>query len=134
MKLNQVIYSVLLFAVWRLVLKIVLDRRTCGCWDAPCETHFGWDFLREEIEPIDCTVEIIDDGKPERTFLSSTGMDLERCWWWTTAIEKRHTIPGELPGKDSKEQPENSKMMRMAWLRAITRQMAKVPGLRRCGD
>jgi len=49
-------------------MKIVLDRRSCGCWDAPCETHFGWHFLREEIKPIDCTVEIIDDGKPERTF------------------------------------------------------------------
>jgi hypothetical protein len=25
--------------------------------------------LREEITPIDCTLEVIDDGKAERTFL-----------------------------------------------------------------
>lgn len=49
-------------------MKIVLDRRTCSCWDAPCETHFGWHFLRGEVTPIDCTVEISEDGKPERTF------------------------------------------------------------------
>lgn len=49
-------------------MKIVLDRRTCSCWDAPCETHFSWHFLRQEITPIDCTLEISEDGKPERTF------------------------------------------------------------------
>ena len=50
-------------------MKILLDRRTCNCWQAACESHFGWHFLREEITPIDCTLEIIDDGKVERTFL-----------------------------------------------------------------
>jgi hypothetical protein len=50
-------------------MKIVLDRRSCNCWDAPCETHFGWHFLRDEITPIDCTIEVSDDGKPETTFL-----------------------------------------------------------------
>jgi hypothetical protein len=49
-------------------MKIVLDRRTCNCWDPACETHFGWHFLREEITPVDCTVEMIDDGQPETTF------------------------------------------------------------------
>lgn len=50
-------------------MKILLDRRTCNCWQAACESHFGWHFLREEITPIDCTLEIIDDGNSERTFL-----------------------------------------------------------------
>ena len=50
-------------------MKIVLDRRICNCWDAPCEAHFGWHFLGEEVRPVDCTVEISEDGKVERTFL-----------------------------------------------------------------
>jgi hypothetical protein len=50
-------------------MKIVLDRRSCSCWDAACDTHFGWHFLRGEITPVDCTIEIVDDGKPETTFL-----------------------------------------------------------------
>jgi hypothetical protein len=49
-------------------MKIVLNRRTCNCWDAPCETHFGWHFLRDEITPVDCTAEVSEDGEPERTF------------------------------------------------------------------
>lgn len=49
-------------------MKILLDRRTCNCWQAACESHFGWHFLREEVTPIDCTLEIINDGKAERTF------------------------------------------------------------------
>lgn len=50
-------------------MKIVLDRRTCQCWDAPCETHFGWHFLRQEITPVDCTAEVVDDGRAELTFV-----------------------------------------------------------------
>lgn len=50
-------------------MKIVLDRRSCKCWDAACETHFGWHFLRDEVTPIDCTVEISEDNKQEITFL-----------------------------------------------------------------
>lgn len=50
-------------------MKIVLDRRSCNCWDAACEAHFGWHFLREEITPVDCTVEMADDGCSELTFL-----------------------------------------------------------------
>ena len=49
-------------------MKILLDRRTCACWDPACEAHFGWHFLRDEINPIDCTVEITDDDRPEITF------------------------------------------------------------------
>ena len=49
-------------------MKIVLDRRSCNCYDQACETHFGWHFLREEITPVDCTIEMVDDGSPERTF------------------------------------------------------------------
>ena len=50
-------------------MKILLDRRTCNCWQAACESHFGWHFLREEVTPIDCTLEIINDGHAERTFI-----------------------------------------------------------------
>lgn len=49
-------------------MRIVLDRRDCNCWDPACEAHFGWHFLRGEVTPVDCTVEIVEDGKPERTF------------------------------------------------------------------
>jgi len=50
-------------------MKIVLDRRSCNCWDAACETHFGWHFLRQEVTPVDCTIEVTEDGKDETTFL-----------------------------------------------------------------
>jgi hypothetical protein len=50
-------------------MKVQLDTRTCNCWDAACEAHFGWHFLRGEMTPVDCTVAIIDDGKEEITFL-----------------------------------------------------------------
>lgn len=49
-------------------MRIVLDRRNCNCWDPACEAHFGWHFLRGEITPVDCTVDVIEDGKPERVF------------------------------------------------------------------
>ncbi len=49
-------------------MKIILDRRSCNCWDAACETHFGWHFLRSEITPVDCTVDMIDDHNPNITF------------------------------------------------------------------
>jgi hypothetical protein len=50
-------------------MKIVLDRRSCNCYDQACEAHFGWHFLREQITQVDCTIEMIEDGKEERTFL-----------------------------------------------------------------
>jgi len=50
-------------------MKVVLDRRTCNCWDAACETHFGWHFLRGEITPVDCTAEVLEDGKEAITFI-----------------------------------------------------------------
>ena len=58
-------------------MKIVLDRRGCACWEPACEAHFGWHFLRGEITPVDCTAEVIDDGRPERTFviLDRDGLD-----------------------------------------------------------
>lgn len=49
-------------------MKIVLDRRSCNCYDQACETHFGWHFLREQITPVDCTIEMVDDGEKEYTF------------------------------------------------------------------
>ena len=59
-------------------MKIVLDRRSCNCWDAACETHFGWHFLRDEITPVDCTVDISDDGKPEITFVIKDRDDVDK--------------------------------------------------------
>ena len=50
-------------------MRIVLDRRSCNCYEPACETHFGWHFLREEVTPVDCTIEIVDDGNSEVTFL-----------------------------------------------------------------
>jgi hypothetical protein len=58
-------------------MKIVLDRRSCNCYEQACETHFGWHFLRQEITPIDCVIEMSDDGNKEITFfiLDRDGMD-----------------------------------------------------------
>ena len=58
-------------------MKITLNRRTCNCWDAPCESHFGSHFLGETITPIDCVVEMVDDGKTDLTFyiLDRDGQD-----------------------------------------------------------
>ena len=50
-------------------MKIVLDRRSCNCYEPACESHFGWHFLREEISPIDCVIEMSDDGQEPLTFL-----------------------------------------------------------------
>jgi hypothetical protein len=49
-------------------VKVLLDRRSCKCWNAACESHFGWHFLREEISPIDCVLEMVDDGQEEISF------------------------------------------------------------------
>ena len=84
-------------------MKIILDRRGCNCWDAPCETHFGWHFLRDEITPIDCTAEMVEDGKSEITFyiLDRDGVDkilvvdesnrAEAYDSWRSAWENQHT-------------------------------------------
>lgn len=60
-------------------MKITLDRRSCSCWDAACEAHFGWHFLRDEITPVDCTTQVIDDGQPQVVFtiLDRDGVDKE---------------------------------------------------------
>jgi hypothetical protein len=50
-------------------MRITLDRRNCNCWQPACESHFGWHFLREEVTPIDCTLEILEDGQTARTFI-----------------------------------------------------------------
>lgn len=50
-------------------MKIVLDRRSCNCYDQACETHFSWHFLRDEVKPIDCVIEMSEDGQPALTFL-----------------------------------------------------------------
>jgi hypothetical protein len=49
-------------------MKVVLDRRICNCHEPACEAHFGWHFLRDEVSPVDCTVEMTDDGRKEITF------------------------------------------------------------------
>ena len=60
-------------------MKIVLDRRNCKCWDAACESHFGSHFLGKEITPVDCTIEMTDDGRQEVTFyiMDRDGIDKE---------------------------------------------------------
>jgi hypothetical protein len=50
-------------------MKIVLDRRSCNCYEPAYESHFGWHFLREEVKPIDCVIEMTEDGNKELTFL-----------------------------------------------------------------
>jgi hypothetical protein len=88
-------------------MKIILDRRNCTCWQPACESHFSWHFLREEITPIDCTLEIIDDGKDSRTFiiLDRDGIDKEllvdeQNWAdaqdsWQLAWENQQSVVGQ---------------------------------------
>jgi hypothetical protein len=49
-------------------MKIYLDRRYCTSWAAPCEQCFSWHYLGDEIRPNYCMVELVEDGRPERTF------------------------------------------------------------------
>ena len=49
-------------------MKIVLDRRTCTCWQPSCEAHFSTHFLGKEITPIECLINMQEDGQPELTF------------------------------------------------------------------
>jgi hypothetical protein len=88
-------------------MKIVLNRRGCNCYDQACETHFGWHFLREEIEPVDCTVEVVDDGREEVTFfiLDKDGSDKELVVNkdnWAVAYDSwRQAWEQQQPGADS---------------------------------
>ena len=50
-------------------MKLILDRRSCACWQPACEAHFGNHFLGDEITPEDCLIQMEDDGKSEMTFL-----------------------------------------------------------------
>jgi hypothetical protein len=49
-------------------MKIILDTRICKCWDAACSAHFSSHFLGEEVTPIDCVVDMIEDDNREITF------------------------------------------------------------------
>lgn len=49
-------------------MRIYLDRRGCPCWSAACETCFSWNYLREEILPNYCLVDVQEDFRPARTF------------------------------------------------------------------
>jgi hypothetical protein len=49
-------------------MKIVLDLRVCNCWDAACAAHFSSHFLVDEKTPVDCVVDMIEDGDPQVTF------------------------------------------------------------------
>lgn len=48
---------------------IRIDRRGCNVWQAACESHFAWHFLRQEVTPVDCVLEMIEDEQPVRLFL-----------------------------------------------------------------
>lgn len=50
-------------------MKITLDRRSCKCWQAACESHFGDHFLGDEIKPVDCLIQTEEDGQADITFL-----------------------------------------------------------------
>ena len=49
-------------------INIILDTRICKCWDAACSAHFSSLFLGEEVTPIDCVVDMIEDDNREITF------------------------------------------------------------------
>jgi hypothetical protein len=49
-------------------MKLYLDRRNCNSWAAACETCFSWHYMRDEVEPNYCLYDLVDDGRPERTF------------------------------------------------------------------
>ncbi|MDX1435413.1 MAG: hypothetical protein R3335_01285 [Anaerolineales bacterium] len=47
-------------------MKVILDRRSCTCWEAACESCFAGNLLAEFFVPA-CIVEEIDDGGPDLT-------------------------------------------------------------------
>lgn len=49
-------------------MKIILDRRSCTCWQAACESCFGGNLLQEYFVPA-CLVEEIEDGSPDLTVI-----------------------------------------------------------------
>ncbi len=84
-------------------MKIILDRRGCNCWDASCDAHFGWHFLREEIAPVECLVEAVDDGNQAITFCIKDRDGLDKVLvvdqanraevydFWHEVLEKQQT-------------------------------------------
>jgi len=88
-------------------MKIILDRRGCNCWTAACEAHFAWHFLREEVTPVDCTLEVVEDGRPERTFFIQDRDGVDKVLVvdqenlalaydsWTLAWEQAQLLPGD---------------------------------------
>ncbi|MGD2157216.1 MAG: hypothetical protein PVG32_10110 [Anaerolineales bacterium] len=83
-------------------MKIYLDRRGCSCWVGACETCFSWHYLGEEVLPNYCLLEVIEDRRPERTFLikDRDGVDkvlvVDEDNWpevhdgWTLVWERQH--------------------------------------------
>jgi hypothetical protein len=49
-------------------MKIYLDRRACNCWIAACESCFSSNYLRDDLRPNCCMLEMQEDANPVRTF------------------------------------------------------------------
>lgn len=47
-------------------MKVILDRRSCTCWQGSCESCFAGNLSREHFCPA-CLLEEIDDQRPELT-------------------------------------------------------------------
>jgi len=58
-----------MFDTDEVAMKIVLDRRSYSCFNPACEAHFGRHFSGTDITSVDCTIEMVEDGKKESIFL-----------------------------------------------------------------
>ena len=48
-------------------MKVYMDRIWCTCWQASCESTFGWKLLHNDFSPGGCVVNTIDDGEEDIT-------------------------------------------------------------------
>ena len=48
-------------------MKVYMDRKWCTCWQASCESTFGWKLLHNDFSPGGCVVKTVDDGEKDIT-------------------------------------------------------------------
>lgn len=49
-------------------MQIILDRRTCNHSQGTCEACFGEHLRRDDFETADCSLNVLDDSRPETVF------------------------------------------------------------------
>ena len=50
-------------------MKVYMDRLWCTCWQASCESTFGWKLLHRDFSPGGCVIKSVDDGHEDITVI-----------------------------------------------------------------